>query len=192
MRWCAVRDTDLPSFQRVVVQLAAAVGKKLDDTVVPTYFRLLQGQEFIDVARSADAWAQRSKFFPKAAEWLELARSMPKGEPLLEMARDEATEWIDAERRGFEADVCSCRECCEARINDQMDDKPLRFVPTTDRWGHTEKRLLGQREVLRGHWAHGEELARWYQARATFYDVALRLKLGNPLRGEGAKPMEAA
>lgn len=187
-----MRDTDLPAFKRVVEQLATAMSKKLDESIIPTYFRLLQNEELADLARAGDAWAQRSKFFPKAAEWLETVRSIPKGDPLLEMARDEAAEWLAAERHFFEAEPCSCRECSEARIAGYMDDKPLRFVPNEDRYGGYEKRVLGNREVLRGHWAHGFELARWYQARAGFYEVALRLKMGNPLRGEGGKSMEDA
>lgn len=175
MRWCAVHDSDLPAFQRVVTQLAAAVNKKLDDTVIPTYFRLLQGQDLREVARAADAWAQRSKFFPMAAEWLETVRSLPKGEPLLELPRDEMAEWLDAERRGFEADVCSCQECAAAGATALL----LRFVPTEDRFGEHEKRLLGHREVLRGHWAHGYELVRWHVAREACMVKWRGLKLGS-------------
>lgn len=187
-----MRDTDHLAFQQVMRQLAAAFSKKLDETSIPLYFRALQRCEMVDVARAADAWVEREKFFPKAAEWLATIRGLSKGEPLLEMSRNEIAEWLDAERRFFQSDSCSCRDCSEARIAEQMDDKPLRFVPTEDRYGDYEKRLIGSREVLRGHWAHGFELARWYQARAVFYEVAMRLKLGDPLRGEGAKSMEAA
>lgn len=190
-----MRDADLVGFQQVFRQMASAFGKKSDETSVPSYFRALQRCELVDVARAADAWVAREKFFPKPSEWLSTIRSLPSGEPsapLLEMSRDEAAEWIDAEQHHFEAEPCSCRACSEARIADAMDDKPLRFVPTEDRFGNYERRLLGSREVVRGHWAHGFELARWYQARAGYYEVALRLKLGNPLRGDGAKSMEAA
>lgn len=182
MRWCGVHDSDLIGFQRVFSQLASVTGKSPGDAAIPAYFRLLQRSEFVDVARAADAWAQGHKFFPQAAEWLEAVRSTPKGEPILELGMAEASEWLDAERRRFEADACSCRECCEARIAGAMDEKPLRFVPTEDRYGNYEKRLIGTREVLRGHWAHGFELARWYVARAECYEVMLKLKLGHPLR----------
>lgn len=192
MRRCAVLDSDLMAFQRTFAQLGTVCAKYPGEGAVPAYFRLLQRYEFVDVARAADAWAQSNTFFPQVADWLEAVRSTPKGEPLLELPREELAEWLDAERRGFEADVCSCRDCCNARIDGAMDDKPLRFVPTEDRFGTYEKRLMGAREVLRGHWAHGYELARWYQARANFYEVALRLKLGNPLQGDGAKSMETA
>lgn len=185
-------DSDLMGFHRVFAQLGSVTAKKPGDDAIPTYFRLLQRYDLVDVARAADAWAASNKFFPQAADWLEAVRSTPKGEPLLELPREEMAEWLDAERRRFEADSCSCRECCEARIACYMDDKPLRFVPTEDRYGAYEKRLIGSREVLRGHWAHGFELARWYQARSECYELMLRLKLGDALKGEGAKSMEAA
>lgn len=183
-------DTDLIPFQGVFTDLASVTSKPPGGDAVATYFRLLKRCDFADVTRAADAWAQGHKFFPQAAEWLATVRSMPKGEPILELGTAETAEWLEAERRRFEADSCSCRDCCEARIDGQMDDKPVRFVPTEDRFGECETRLIGARQVVRGHWAHGFELARWYQARAGFYEVALRLKLGNPLEGEGAKPME--
>lgn len=160
-RWCAVRDVDLPAFQRVMTQLGAVCSKKPEDGAVPTYFRLLQRYELSDVARGADAWAQNHKFFPQIAEWAEAIRSVPKGEPLLEMPRDEAAEWLNAERLKWEADSCSCRECLEAGAT----SLPIRFVPTLDRFEEYTKRLIGSREVLRGHWAHGYELVRWHVAR---------------------------
>lgn len=161
MRWFAVRDTDLPAFQRVMTQLGAVCAKKPDDGATPTYFRLLQRFELSEVARAADTWAQQHKFFPQAADWLEAVRSVPKGEPLLAMAREETAEWLDAERKGFEADPCSCRACTEAGVT----ALPIRFVPTLDRFEEYSKRLIGTREVLRGHWAHGHELLRWHLAR---------------------------
>ena len=49
-------------------------------------------------------------------------------------------------------------------------DRPLRFVPTRD--GDTEARAFNSRrnvvEIV-GHWAHGDELARYYAAQAAFY-----------------------
>lgn len=165
MRRCVVLDSDLPAFQRVVAQLAGVCAKAPGADATPALFRLLQRYDFVDVARAADVWAQGHKFFPTAADWIASVRTVPKGEPLLQMSSDEAAENIHAERLHCVSDPCCCRECTEAGVT----DLPIRFVPNEDRFGEYEKRVIESREVLRGHWAHGRELARWYQAKTACY-----------------------
>lgn len=165
MRRCVVLDSDLPAFQRVVAQLAAVCAKAPGADATPALFRLLQRYDFVDVARAADVWAQGHKFFPTAADWIAAVRTVPKGEPLLQMSAEETSEWLHAEQSHYESEPCCCRECTAAGVT----DLPIRFVPTEDRFGEYEKRVIGSREVLRGHWAHGQELGRWYQAKTAFY-----------------------
>lgn len=174
-----MRDGDLSAFMELFGKMASVYGKKANEDLAPTYFRILQPFDFVNVARAADRLMGRCKFFPKPAEWAEAVSEVPGGDPLDPLAGDEAKVWLDAEQRRFEADPCSCGECVAADVT----EKPLRFVPNIDRWDNTEKRLLGQREVLRGHWAHGVELARWYRARADFVEVGLRVQLRQPLDG---------
>lgn len=177
MRRCAVHDSDLPGFQRVMTQLASVCAKKPEEGATASYFRLLQRYELSEIARGADLWAAGHKFFPQAADWLAAIREVPKGEPLFQMPRDEVIEWLDAERRKWEADPCSCRECTEAGAT----ALPIRFVPTLDRFEEYTKRLIGNREEFRGHWAHGFELVRWHVAREDCMVLKRALKTG-PLR----------
>ena len=76
-----------------------------------------------------------------------------------------------AERLRYEDTPCSCVLCFRAAVN----DRPLRFVPTLTHDGGDELRAFHpqrRRVEVVGHWAHGEELARWYQARAACFSRA--------------------
>ena len=63
----------------------------------------------------------------------------------------------------------------------------MRFVPTHATFDTYERAWDRRRKVVQivGHWAHGAELARWYEARAAFYACApKRLRRTLALIGE--------
>ena len=74
-------------------------------------------------------------------------------------------------------------ECQAAGVS----DRPLRFVPTLV--GEEEERAFNpqrQRVEMVGHWAHGEELRRWYEAREACYALWRRAAVKYPhLVGRG-------
>lgn len=189
-------DSEYVAFQGLMRGMSMLRGySKLEPDAGGQYFRVLKAHEFGDVARAADSWAGREQFFPAPSQWLEAVARVPKGEPLLELSVEAAREYVDAQKRGYEAPPCTCSECVEAGV----DERPMRFVPNEDRFGQFEQRTYRGLVVLVGHWSHGFELARWYRAKAECYEVMMRLKLGQRLTGAigedvalvaaGAKPM---
>ena len=67
-----------------------------------------------------------------------------------------------------------CSACCRAGI----DERPIRFVPTLvslvdDEYERAYNARRQQVEII-GHWAHGEELARWYAAHDHFFALAAK------------------
>jgi hypothetical protein len=58
-----------------------------------------------------------------------------------------------------------------------VTDRELRFVPTLVEDHSREERAFHPRRrrlEVTGHWAHGDELARWYVAREAFFARAPR------------------
>lgn len=175
-----MRDSDAGAFAQLMARMGAVFGKKSADLdgMIPMYFRALARFDYVEVVRGADVLLASEEHFPRPAVWADAIAKAPKGDPLQSMDPREAAEWLDAERRRWENEPCWCAECRAADVT----EKPLRFVPTLQASGETQKRLLGSREVSRGHWAHGDELRRWYQARADCYEMLARLKMGHPIR----------
>lgn len=156
------------------------------------YFRALSRFELADIQAGADAWTQRGKFFPKPAEWRDaIPRRDSERAALVEMTPSEAAEYLDAERRRFEGDPCSCRQCQGAGVTHRF----LRFVPEQDEQGRDARALIGKRIVVRGHWAHGYELDRWYAARDRFWTdfnaLVTRLSMSNGAKVEAEPEYEA-
>lgn len=179
-------DSEYVAFQGLMRGMSMLRGySKLEPDAGGQYFRVLKAHEFGDVARAADSWASHEQFFPAPSQWLEAVSRVPKGEPLLELSAEAAREYVDAESRGFEGQPCTCSECVSAGVA----EKPMRYVPTEDRFGEFEKRHYQSRTVLLGHWSHGQELARWYAARANFYEMAMRLRLYKPSEDESVLPL---
>jgi len=56
---------------------------------------------------------------------------------------------------------CECVLCGQAGVT----HRPIRYVPDDDEL----KAKIGDRVILRGHWAHGQELKRWYAAKEAFW-----------------------
>ncbi len=165
-------DAELFAFVDVVKGLDTLFPKRLEEHERhqrnKAYFKALKRFPLAQVQAGADAWSIKGKFFPKPAEWID---SVPKARviaaEIMAMTEAESHEYRRAEALMYEDRPCRCLECRDI-------DKPLRFVPTLDSDGSEQKRLEGDRVVTAGHWAHGQELAGWYQARADFYDRYLQ------------------
>lgn len=170
-----MQDVDLFAFMAIFRDLLKVFPKSrtADDDVDPlarSYFRALQRFSVADIQAGADAWVQRGKFFPKPAEWRESIprRGVAERAELVPLTPTEATEYLDAERRGYEGEPCGCRRCVGAGVSHRFP----RYVPEQDEQDRDMRGLIGQRVVVRGRWIHGDELRRWYETR----DAYLALK----------------
>ena len=132
------------------------------------YFKALRRFSVSQVQAGAEAWMQRGKYFPKPAEWIDAIpqrREVAVEYPA--MTEQESREYRRAEQLRYEDSPCHCRECERAGVA----EKALRFVPDVSADGSDRKMRDGDRIVTAGHWAHGEALRRWYEARANFYEL---------------------
>ncbi len=162
-------DAELFGFMDVFNGLARVFPQRGDEHEVTqksaAYFKAMRRFPLSQVAAGAEVWVQRGKYFPKPAEWIE---SIPRAEgpavALFELSAEDAAEYLDAERRHYEGDPCRCAACRTAGV----DHRFMRFVPEVDANGRDAKAKIGERIVVRGHWAHGDELARGYAARDGF------------------------
>lgn len=139
--------------------------------IVQSYFRVLIRFPIRAVEAGADAWITTGTRFPKPAEWL---GAIPRGSKLadiLPMPEDEAAEHQRATNLFYEDEPCGCHLCAKAGVSHRM----LRYVPDTDADGRDARMKIGDKVVVRGHWAHGEELKRWYAARDAFMSLKARV-----------------
>ncbi len=164
-------DSELVPFHGLLKRLCVTFRVRTDDEnfklLAQSYFDALKPINFDDLERGAEAWMAGQTKFPKPIEWRQaIPRRVVEAPP---MGMTEAREYTQAEMKGWEDDPCGCQRCFAANVS----DKPLRFVPDFDdndmelRAKHPNRAMT----VTRGHWAHGVELARWYEARATFYNA---------------------
>ena len=165
-----MQDVDLPAFLSIFRDLLKVFPKRLDEADVAqlakAYFAAFRYFTIPQIQAGADVWIERGKFFPKPAEWREcIPRAVTAGPALSELTHVEATEYLDAERRSYEGDPCNCRPCVSAGVSHRF----LRYVPEADEQGMDVRGLIGERVVVRGHWAHGQELRRFYEARDRFW-----------------------
>lgn len=142
--------------------------------VMKAYFDALAKYDIAQVRAAVDRWIARGKYFPKPAELVEM---MPAREQLrAAMNDDDAREYLRAEKLGFEDAPCHCDTCRWAGATE------LRYVPEWeidprtgyDRDVRVTEPITG-RIVVRGHWAHGEELLRWYAAKDAFWAKVRKL-----------------
>jgi hypothetical protein len=163
-------DGELFAFVDVFKGVQRVLGKRMTEgeeaQTHRDYFRALRRFSLAQVMAGAEVCIQRGKYFPKPAEWIDAIpkrQAMPLDIPA--MTDQESRDYHRAELMRYTAPPCTCTECVESG----MTETPMRFVPefTAD----DRERLLrdGERIVTAGHWAHGWELARWYEARAFFY-----------------------
>lgn len=140
-------------------------------TKVDAYFHALKKYPLSEVVLKADKWLETEKKFPAPAEWAGVI--VRRSVPLPTLTDAESREYRDAEKRRWEGEPCNCASCFQAGVN----EKPIRFVPDLTRDERDDAALdpVTNRLVCRGHWAHGWELARWYEAKANFYNRCLEL-----------------
>ena len=161
---------DLPAFMDTFRTVAATFNVRRDeDTLGEVYFKALQSFPLRQVQAGGERCTACLKRFPKPVEWKELIpRPGPVGIP--ELSSLEAREFLEAEACFYECPPCRCEACQRAGVTDQ----PLRYVPDDDE----RKARIGEKVIRRGHWAHGDELRRWYVAKETFWTQARAGGLG--------------
>jgi hypothetical protein len=165
-------EADYPTFQRSFERLSNTFRLKLKvperEELARTYFRVLETAPLDEVLLAGKTCIAKHRTFPKPADWL---AALDKGSPAAcpanrrQMSVSEIGELAAAKRARYFESPCLCVECCRAGVY----DKPLRFVPTLVS-DEEERAFNPQRNVVEvvGHWAHGEELLRWYVARDAF------------------------
>jgi hypothetical protein len=177
-----MKPVDVIEFSEVFYDLARVlVLRKMDDgergQVLSAYFKALGGFDLAVVKAGADALAIRAKHFPTPAEWVDaMPRRSAHPANVRVMFEQKAQTWRAAEAVYWERDPCACELCVAAGV----DWKPGRFVPEFDGYD-CERKVFDQgrqRTVTAGHWAHGEELAGYYEARGAYLAAADAMKGG--------------
>lgn len=163
------------AFKRLVgyYRLKMRTGEQVE--LSRTYFRLLEDHPLDVVLLAGKQWMGKHRRFPKAVEWrevIETGNGPSAPATARQMSTAELEEYAAAERDRFAGQLCLCSECCRAGV----DDLPMRFVPTLIAEDEHERAYNPQRQRMQiaGHWAHGEELRRWYDARDAFYALAVK------------------
>lgn len=161
-------DQDVTAFGAVFLKLRNVFNLRGDKADVrqamEAYFRVLKGWPLRSVEAGADAWLTRGEHFPKPAQWLD-AIPKAKAAGLLVLPEDDADVYRRAVAAGYEGPSCACHECDLAGVSHRL----LRYVPDFDADGADVRMLLDGKVVVRGHWAHGEELKAFYVARDAFW-----------------------
>lgn len=165
--------TDYGTFETAFKRLSSAFRFKPaggDSADLPrTYFRLLEDYPLSAVLEAGRACAKARITFPKPAEWIAAIVRPDAPTDARQMTVDELEERAAAHQARYTSGPCLCSECCRAGV----DERDVRFVPTLA--GDDDERAYNPRrkalEIV-GHWAHGEELARWYAAREACLSMA--------------------
>lgn len=172
-------DADYGTFERAFRRLSGAFRLKVKpeqmDELIRSYFKVLESASIEDVMAAGKVCISRCRRFPLPVEWLEALPAGPVGKAeaadVRVMSVDESTAYVRAERLRYGDVPCECLACQAAGV----DTKPLRFVPDVLD-GHDERAMCPAKNaiVTVGHWAHGDELARWYAMRDAFYALYTR------------------
>jgi len=174
-------DTDFETFSGEVKRLAVVMRLRAAPLevmqITKAYFTAFKRFPMSVVVAGADRWIEQGDRFPKAKQWLD-AMPAPGETRILELLQDEADDWLAAERAHFQRSPCRCLVCVGAGVSDQ----PQRFIPDCEPDGRDAHARIGDRVITRGRWAHGEELAGWYAARAAYVALLERLpRLPKPM-----------
>jgi len=164
---------DRRTFDQAFSNMARAFRLKLKPTeleeLTTTYFKILASAPLEAVLAAGKTCLEQSRTFPKAADWFQALPAGAREAPAdcRVMSADELAAYHRAERQRYEDDPCGCLACQLAGVT----ARPLRFVPEFDHNDQPERAFDNTRHrvVVTGHWAHGDELARWYTARAAFF-----------------------
>lgn len=130
------------------------------------YFKAMRRFPLSAVSSGKDAWLAHGTKFPKPAEWIESIPRRSAVSTVPVFSDEERLAYVRAETLCYEDEPCKCAECRAAGV----DHRYLRFVPDFDDDDRDVKARLGDRLVTRGHWAHGQELGRWYRAHDAFHE----------------------
>jgi hypothetical protein len=187
---------DVDAFTETFNRLRAVFPLRADKAelnhIVRLYFRALERFAIEDVDAGADAWTNQGTRFPKPAEWIAaVPRNGVRRYP--ELSDDEAAEHRAAIAAQYVGDPCTCYDCRQAGVTHRL----LRHVPLEGADGKDLLGILDGRVVTRGHWLHGEELARWYEARDAYLELQHRiggpkLLTGDVPRGTTSNPTVTA
>jgi hypothetical protein len=181
------------AFGEIVRDLRRVFPKRMDDhelrSMDSAYFHALRRFSIPQLRRGAEAWLQRGKYFPKPAEWIDAIprQSEAAQADLPVLSASQAAEYLKAEQARYQGQPCACLECRHAGVT----DKPLRFVPEFNEDDTDRKVKCGERIVTAGHWAHGAELARWYQAKSDFYEAYYAALAKKTMPKSGRRQMPA-
>jgi len=116
-----VIDQDFAAFGDTVRRLATVMRLRANPTeltqITQAYFKAFRRRPLSSVIAGADSWIERGDKFPKPAQWLRL---MPQREGgvarLMPLTRDEADQWLQAERQRFEGRPDGCVLCLAADV----------------------------------------------------------------------------
>lgn len=166
-----MNDTEVFAFMDTFRSLTRVFPLRGDEDAIrdvgASYFKALRRVPLREIQAGAEVVIQRHKHFPKPAEWLD---AIPKRQTAVEvptMTPTEAQTYARAEQLHYEDEPCRCASCVAA----QVSWKPLRFVPEVNADG-TDRKVrdpFKDRIVTAGHWAHGQELVGYWNARGAFY-----------------------
>jgi hypothetical protein len=169
----AMTEPEFGTFDRAFRRVYGAFRLKLKAADVEqlsrTYFKVLDQASLEDVLIAGKACLATGRRFPTVAEWVAALPVPPLPAvtaDLRVLATAEREAYWRAEALRYADIPCGCGACFRADVT----DRPLRFVPDEIN-GVLERAIdtVRNRIVVTGHWAHGEELARWYVARDAFF-----------------------
>jgi hypothetical protein len=162
-------SSDNGPFERAFKRVSGAFAKGWKpgefDTTNKAYFDALRHLPIDRVIEGAERAIRTRTRFPKVAEWLaDVGPSTTPGTAppgMRYMGESERDAHARAAALRWRDDPCPCLDCQAAGVA----DRPLRFVPTLEDGGEA-KAFNARRNAVEvvGHWAHGEELRRWYAA----------------------------
>jgi len=157
------------AFRRVCGAYRLKVKEPEVESLSRTYFKVLDAAPLEDVLTAGKACLRTCRRFPTVAEWVAALPVPPViavSADLRVMPTDERAAYARAEALRYADIPCGCGACFRADVT----DRPLRFVPD-ETHGVLDRAIdtVRNRIVVTGHWAHGEELARWYAARDAFF-----------------------
>jgi hypothetical protein len=169
------------AFYRLVQTFRLRLKPAEREELAATYFKLLQGWTLDEVLAAAKVCITSSRSFPKPADWLAaLPAKTSIAVDVRWMGAEEAREYLRAEALRYEDVPCSCLLCQAANVT----EKPLRFVPDfTPENSQPERAFCPPKNqvVTVGHWAHGDELVRWYAARDRYFALEGRSAFGRAM-----------